>query len=62
MLILGLAALPGGLANGGPGHLCFQADSSFAECNTVLAGKFVLLYSILANQVCKDMVTASEES
>ena len=43
-IILVLAALPGGLANGGPGHLCFQVDSLFAECNTVLAGK--LFYPI----------------
>lgn len=51
-IILVLAALPGGLANGGPGHLCFQVDSLFAECNTVLAGEIVLSYSILTNQVC----------
>lgn len=51
-IILVLAALPRDLTNGGPGHLCFQVDSSFAECNTVLAGKIVLFESILTNQVC----------
>ena len=30
----------------------FPGDSSFAECNTVLAGKIVLFESILTNQVC----------
>ena len=51
-----LAALPVGLADGGPGCLRFQVDSSFAEHNTVLAGKIVLFYSDKPSMLW-DMVT-----